>query len=43
MEKALKKLARIKNPEIRKLAAKMWFTMEVISRMEDYRKQHYGN
>ena len=43
MEKVLKKLAKIRNPELRKLAAEMWFTSEVIRRMEDYRKQHYGN
>jgi hypothetical protein len=41
LDKAIKKLSRIRNPELRKLAAKMWVTSETIRRMEEYHRQHY--
>lgn len=41
--KAVKILSKIKNGEVRRMAAKMWFTSNVISRMEEYRKVHYGS
>lgn len=36
------KLAKIKDKTARRIIAKMWFTSEVIRRMEEYEKEHYG-
>lgn len=38
----LNKISKIKDKNIRKLVAQMSFTWEVIKRMENYRKEHYG-
>lgn len=39
----LDKLSKIKNKNIRKMAAQISFTWEVIKRMEKYHKEHYEN
>ena len=39
----LDKLSKIKNKNIRKMAAQISFNWEVIIRMEKYHKEHYEN
>lgn len=34
-------ISKIRNREFRKLMAKMWFTSEVIRKMEEYHKWRY--